>query len=77
MNDVSLTGYFMNDMPSPEKNPNGKSTVTGNLGMSECSRDSILFNMDTIMDILPANSEGRFTDESSTNGIQNNLQSQL
>jgi hypothetical protein len=29
------------------------------------------------MDILPANSEGRFTDESSTNGIQNNLQSQL
>jgi hypothetical protein len=72
MNDVSLTGYFLNDMQSPEKNPN-KNSLAGNLGISESSRDSILFNMDTIMDILPPNSENRF--EESSNGLQNNLQS--
>jgi hypothetical protein len=52
MNDVSLTGCYLNDIHSPEK-PSKNSTLSQIL--NENSRDSMFFNVDTIMEILPTN----------------------
>lgn len=51
MNDVSLTGCFLNDIQSPEKPSKTSGSIVHVL--NENSRDSIFFNLDTIMDIIP------------------------
>ena len=126
MNDVSLTGYFLNDMQSPEKssnnnnktmtavasvsslnmhqlnasssnnhhhsnnlinnnnnnnnntnnnnnntnnNNNNSNSNSNHLALNESSRDSIIFNMDTIMDILPAN-RNEFEESNGTSAVR-------
>ncbi len=67
---LSLSGFLLGDMQTPEKQPqplqkqtnlNIQSNHTGNqaaaksmVSMNENSRDSIFYNMETIMDIMPS-----------------------
>ncbi|CAF0748523.1 unnamed protein product [Brachionus calyciflorus] len=65
MNDVSLSGCFITDFQSPDKA--SKKQIA-----NEASRDSIFFNMDTIMDILPSGTN-RYDDSSLFNNSMNTM----
>ncbi|RNA18532.1 hypothetical protein BpHYR1_053830 [Brachionus plicatilis] len=66
MNDVSLSGCFFSDLQTAE-NKDTKKTI-----ISEASRDSFFYNMDSMMEILPS-AVNRFDESSLLNNSMNTV----